>query len=138
MTAKQYLSQTRYLDLRINSKLQLLSSLNDLATKCTAVYSDMPKKPNRGGSRLEDTICKIVDLQDEINEEIDKLVDLKSEIADVISEVSNTEYRLILEKRYLNLMQWEDIASDMGYELRWVYRNHNKALAEITVPKVVS
>ena len=52
MTAKEYLSQARYLDNRIKSKLLQIDSLNELATRCTPSYSDMPKSPNREGSRM--------------------------------------------------------------------------------------
>ena len=45
MTAKEYLSQARYLDNRIKSKLLQIDSLNELATRCTPSYSDMPKSP---------------------------------------------------------------------------------------------
>lgn len=70
MTAKEYLSQARFLDDRINSKIQQISSLNELATKCTATISDMPHSPNSGGSTMADAVCKIVDLQEEINKDI--------------------------------------------------------------------
>ena len=61
MTAKEYLSQARFLDNRINSKIQQVSSLNELATKCTATISDMPHSPNSGGSTMADAVCKIID-----------------------------------------------------------------------------
>ena len=51
MTEKEYLLQARYLDERIHSKVQQVESLNDLATSCSAVISDMPRNPNRGGSK---------------------------------------------------------------------------------------
>ena len=73
MTAKEYLGQARFLDMRINSKIQQVASLNELATKCTATISDMPGNPNRGGSRMADAVIKIIDLQEEINRDIDKL-----------------------------------------------------------------
>ena len=38
MTAKEYLSQARTLDMRIKSKLQQIESLNELATSCTYVH----------------------------------------------------------------------------------------------------
>lgn len=52
MNAKEYLMQARYLDERITSKTQQIASLNELATKCTSTFSDMPKSPNHGGSRI--------------------------------------------------------------------------------------
>lgn len=91
MNAKEYLKQAFYLDKRINSKLEQVESLNALATKATSTLSDMPKSPNRGPSKLEDTIVKIIDLQEEINRDIDNLVDLKKEIANSIFELKDKE-----------------------------------------------
>ena len=52
MNTKEYLSQAFRLNERINSKLEQIQSLNDLATNCSAVISDMPRNPNRGGSPM--------------------------------------------------------------------------------------
>ena len=135
MTAKEYLSQARFLDNRINSKIQQVSSLNELATKCTATISDMPHSPNSGGSTMADAVCKIIDLQEEINKDIDRLVDLKREIMGVIKAVPNVEYQTILEKRYLCFISWEQIAVDMNYSMQHIHRMHSSALKEIVVPK---
>lgn len=131
MTAKEYLSQARFLDMRINSKIQQIASLNDLATKCTSTISDMPRNPNRGSSRMADAIVKIIDLEEEINRDIDALVDLKREIMSTIKSVSNTEYQTILEKRYLCFISWEQIAVDMNYSMQYAFRMHDRALKEI-------
>ena len=129
MTAKEYLSQARYLDQRINSKIQQVASLNGLATKATSVITGMPRNPNYAIASMEDAVTKIVDFQTEINRDIDRLVDLKQEIADTIKAVENTEYQTILEKRYLCFLSWEQIAVDMGYSIRNVQILHGKAPA---------
>nr|DAM69493.1 MAG TPA: Protein of unknown function (DUF722) [Caudoviricetes sp.] len=134
MTAKEYLSQARFLDERINSKIQQVTSLNELATKCTSTLSDMPHNPNKGNSTMADAVCKIIDLQEEINRDIDRLVDLKREIMKVIKAVPDVEYQTILEKRYLCFISWEQIAVDMNYSIQHIHRMHSKALKEITVP----
>lgn len=131
MTAKEYLSQAFRIDQRINSKLAQVASLNDLASRATSVFNDMPGSPNRNIHKMEDAIVKIIDLESEINAEIDQLVDLKVEIRDTIKKVGKIEYQTLLEKRYLCFQTWEQIAVDMGYELRWVYRLHNKALSAV-------
>jgi len=101
MNVREYLSQAYRLDQRINSKLEQVASLNDLATKCTSTLTGMPRNPNRGTSTMADAVGKIVDLQAEINRDIDTLVDLKRGIVALIKRVDNTEYQTILEKRYL-------------------------------------
>jgi hypothetical protein len=134
MTTKTYLSQARYLDMRIKSKLQQVDSLNELATTCTSVLTGMPRNPSNSTSRMADAICKIVDLQNEINRDIDTLVDLKKEIMGVVKAVANPEHQTLLEKRYLCFLSWEKIAVDMGYDLRYVHKLHNRALPECKIP----
>lgn len=132
MTSKEYLSQARYLDMRINSKLDQIESLHELATRCTSTISGMPHNPNRGGSPMADAICKIIDLESEINADIDKLVDLKREIVGVIKRIDNVELQTLLEKRYLCFMQWEQIAVDMCFSIQHVYRLHAEALDAVS------
>lgn len=131
MTKKEYLSQAYRLDQRINSKLAQVTALNDLATKCTSTLSDMPRNPNRATSTMADSVEKIIDLQAEINNDIDCLVDLKRDLVRTIKSVENAEYQTILELRYLCFKTWEQIAVDMGYNVRHVYRIHDEAVSQI-------
>jgi len=132
MTTKEYLSQAHRLDQRIDAKIAQVASLNDLATKCTATLTGMPRNPNHGGSTMADAVCKIIDLQEEINRDIDHLVDLKREIVAVIKAVEDTEYQILLEKRYLCFHTWEQIAVDMHYSGKWVQKMHDRALDVVT------
>ena len=133
MTVKEYLGQAYRLDQRINSKLEQVDSLNELATKATSTLTGMPKNPNKSKSIVADTVVKIIDLQTEINNDIDRLVDLKREIVAMIKSVSNTEHQTLLELRYLCFKSWEQIAVDMGYNVRHVYRIHDEAVESISI-----
>ena len=133
MTAKDYLGQAYRLDQRINSKIDQITSLSDLATKCTSTISDMPKNPSPASSPMADIVCKIIDLQAEINTDIDRLVELKRDIVRTIKSVDNSEYQTLLELRYLCFKTWEQIAVDMGYRVRNVHTLHNEALKKVVV-----
>jgi DNA-directed RNA polymerase specialized sigma subunit len=135
MTAREYLSQAYRLDQRINSKLDQIISLNDLAAKCTTTFSDMPRTPSNGSSAIEDAIAKIVDLQSEINTDIDCLVDLKRDLVRSIKAVENTELRTLLELRYLCFKTWKQIAIDMGYNIRHIYRLHEDSVESWVISK---
>ena len=63
MNAKEYLSQVMHIDQRINSKLEQVTRLRENATNCTAALSDMPRPDSPNIQRIEETICKIVDLE---------------------------------------------------------------------------
>ena len=130
MTAKEYLSQAFNLDHRINGKLEQVAALRALATKATSTLSDVPPSGSRNVQRIEDIICKIVDLENGVNEDIDHLVNLKADIIAIIKAVDHAAYQMLLELRYLCYKTWEQIAAEMGYELRWLHRLHGKALGE--------
>ena len=113
MNAKEFLSQARYLDMRINSKVEQIESLNDLATKCTSTLTGMPRNPSASTSLMADAISKIVDLQAEIGKDVQDLVELKHRISSLIKSVPSAELQTLLEKRYLCFQSWEKIAVDM-------------------------
>ena len=124
--------QAKFLDMRINSKIQQVEALNDLATSASSVLTGMPRNPNKATSNMADAVAKIVDLQAEINHDIDELVDLKKTISYTIKAVPSPELQTLLEKRYLCFQSWEIIAVDMNYSMQHLFRLHDKALKEIT------
>jgi len=89
MTAKEYLSQVLYIDQRINCKLEQVMRLRENAIKATATLSDMPHSDSPNLKSMENTICKIVDLEREINRDIDQLVDLKAEAREALAQMPN-------------------------------------------------
>ena len=95
MTAKAYLGQARFLDMRIKSKVQQIESLNDLATSCTAAISDMPRNPNKGRSRVEDCVMKILELQESLQTDIERLVEMKKEIMTTVRAVEEVELQAL-------------------------------------------
>lgn len=128
MGAVELLKQAYYIDVRIDNKLEQMEALNALATKATTTFGNEPVSGTRDVHKREETICKIVDLQNEINADIDNLVDLKRELRKTIESIPNVDYRTVLELRYLNFRKWEEIAVTMGYRLRNVHYIHDKAI----------
>lgn len=126
--AKEYLGQAYRIDQRINSKIEQVSALNNMATKATNTISDMPGSATRNIHRMEDVIVKIIDLQNEINADIDELVDFKAEVMSVIKSIDNLEYQTLLELRYLCFKPWEQIAIELGYSINNVFKMHRKAI----------
>ena len=116
MNAKEYLSQAFHIDQRIDSKLAQVMRLRESATKCTQTISDMPRASSPNLQTLESTICKIVDLENEIN------------------AVADPDQQLILELRYLSYKNWEEIAEELGYGMTWIHKLHGRALANVIVP----
>ena len=134
MNAKEYLSQVMHIDQRINSKLEQVVKLRESATKATATLSYMPRPDAHSMQTMENTICKIVDLEREINADIDALVDLKAQARRVIGQLKDPDQQLVLELRYLCYRPWTDIMEELGISETSVYRIHGEALKNIIVP----
>ncbi len=128
MTAKEYLSKAYRLDQRINSKLEQVASLENMAMNCTSAITGMPSNPSSSVSHMADAVCKIIDIKNNLNDDLAKLLKCKISIFEIIQGVNNIEYRLILEKRYLSYHPWEDIACDLDCSVSWVLKLHRKAL----------
>ena len=128
MTAKEFLGQAYRLDQRINSKLQQIDSLRGLTQKVTQSYDNEVVSRTRNVSSLEDAIIRLMEAEEQLNMQIDQLVDTKIEIGKLIEKVHNESYRLLLEKRYLCFLSWDQIAAEMHYSRRWVLNKHERAL----------
>ncbi len=126
--AVEFLSQARHIDVQINSKLEELYSLKALAEKVTTTYQNDMVDGSRDVHKREGIICKIVDLQNEINSDIDRLVDLKISIRQIIESLPDMEDRTVLKLRYVRLLKWQEVADTMGYSLRRVHDFHDRAI----------
>lgn len=128
MNAKDYLGQAYRLDQHIKDRLLQLTQLRALTQQITAAYDREVVCRTRNVHALEDSIVRLVEAEEAINQEVDRFVDVRMAIASTIAMVRNENYRLILEKRYLCFMTWEQISLDMSYTGRWVRKMHDRAL----------
>lgn len=125
--AKEYLKSIRTLDRTIKIKNEELHSLQ----LNLAQISSQPLNERVLSSNTSDTmkaIDTIVDMQVEIRREVCNLVHLKNEARNKINQLSDSRYIDILTDYYINRKTWEQVADNMGYDLRWVYRLHGRAL----------
>ncbi len=128
MDALSFLRQAYMLEQQIQTKLHQISSLRSLAETMRSYAGNDPVCHTRNVTALQDSVIKIMEEEQELNNEIDRLVDLKREIRDVISEVQSPELRLVLEKRHLCFESWPQIGREMGHTDRWAQVKHQMAL----------
>ena len=120
MTVKEYLSRVRELDREIDRKVDRLGDLYAAVTKRTAQLSGMPGAHN--DRAFEERMEKYLLLRDEINADIDRLIDLKTEICKAIDSLPEEKHRNVLERFYLQGMTNWEIADELGYNERTVYK----------------
>jgi DNA-directed RNA polymerase specialized sigma subunit len=130
MTAREYLGQLYQRDIQIDSRLAELERLQELSTQITTRLRPVAVQGGRRADRVASTIAKMVDLDNEINDEVDAYVDLQAEMRGRIDALCNEDYRILLRLRYINYMTWEQIAEQMGRSTQWVYVLHKRALED--------
>lgn len=131
MNAKEYLSQAIWLDQRINNKLEQKEQLEALAKRVTVNFTQEKVSGGRATTSPMDATVKLIDLCHEINDDIDELITLKAEILEIISKVDDPVSQLLLQMRYIEGKTWEEVAYDLDYNSRTVFKIHGRALKEI-------
>ena len=126
--ASVFLGQAFRLELQVQTKLQQIADLRALASHVTSFTGNEPVSHTRDVTGMQNTIAKILEEEESLNARIDRLVDAKREIREVIAQVKNVTYQLILEKRHLCFESWPQIGEEMGHTDRWAQTKHLMAL----------
>ena len=136
MTAKEYLRQAYRLDQKINSDLEEVTALREMASSVSSPQlSERVQTSRKGDAPFVRCLEKIIELEDKINKEIDLLVELKKEIRMVITTVEDTDERMVLKYRYVHNYTWEQIGNELHADARTVRRWHGKALLHVVLPE---
>lgn len=129
MTAKDYLKDIRKLDLEIQTLQEQISLLRKNAEGLRAMeLSDMPKGGK--GKDLSDYVAEIADLQTVCVQHVSELIMKKQEAIERIMSVDGSELRNVLLLRYIQCLEWDEIADRLQYNLRTIFRLHGEALKE--------
>ena len=118
-------------DAKINSKLEELERLKSLATKVTSVMDGEVVSHTRNTDSIGDTIAKIIEMQNEINNLIDLYVDKKTYLSRIIDSLQKPEQIKVLYGHYFQGKSFDDIAHDLGYTRRNICYIHGAALQEV-------
>ena len=136
MTAKEYLRQAYRLDQKINSDLEEVAALREMAgTVPSPQLGERVQTSRKGDAPFVRCLEKIMALEEKINAEIDLLVDLKKEIRTVITTVEDTDERMVLKYRYVHNYTWEQIGNELHADARTVRRWHGAALMHVKLPE---
>lgn len=128
MKSKDCLSRIKNLDNLIDAKLEQIEYLRAKATRITATVGSEKVQTSDTSDKVARTVVKIIDFENEINEDIDRLIDLKRDVTKRIDALESQEYKLLLTLRYLNYKTWEEIGVQMQYSTRHVLRMHKEGL----------
>ena len=127
---KAILLEYRAIERRINRLIDEKAAWNAKATATTSSFSDMPRSGG-GSDKIQTTVEKIIEIEEQLDHEIDALVDLRNRIEAAVEKLEDGRLRDVMRYRYIDGMKWEQIAVEMHYSYMQVCRLHGKALLEI-------
>ena len=134
MTTKDWFERSINLDKEIN---ELLKEQQNLYEKVTGGGSGIGGEKVQTSKKnvTEDNFIKLAEYSEMIDKRIDELYGIKEEIFEAINTLENTTMRVILIARYIDCKKWKDIAEELYYSERQLYKLHSKALSKIDVSK---
>ena len=136
MTAKEYLEQAYKLDRQINSHLEEVRSLRELATGLSSpAFGEKVQSSVSGDASFVKTVESIIRMENRVNKEIDQLVALKEQIHNALLTVSNPRERMILRGRYIDGKSEKYLAADLDLDVRTIRRLHKHALENMVLPE---
>ena len=129
---KEWLMRGRNLEAEIK---QLEKAKTDAFVKACggAIDTSVERVQGGGGNGTEEKFLKYIEYDRMINERVGELMAVKAEIIKCINAVEKTIYRAVLIAYYINCMTWEKVAEELGYEVRWIYQLHKKAIKDIVI-----
>lgn len=128
MTAKEELLQYKYARKKVDEALEEYEKYKTRAEKMTTIISDMPKSTSNA-NKVEDNAVEMADIS-RIYEE--RWLEAEKEKLEVEQKIEKVEepYRTILHKRYVEELNFEKIADEMGYSYVRITHLHGEALIE--------
>ena len=134
MNSKEYMEEADRLRRRIRRKENEILSLRNRAEGMTGMGNgDMPKTASPDPHKMEVAVCKIMELEQEVQEiqtELDRMV---SAFKDSMSVLTDSDMKDLLTKRYIEFKPWKVIFREMGYSESSCYRLHRMGLAALKV-----
>ena len=129
----KWLRKADKLDEEIFSILEDLEYWKAKATNVTAQISGVPGPGGGIKDKVQESVVKIVDLENMYNARLKDLIDWKKNIEKTIWNVADPQLRAILRYRYIDGLTWSEISRKMCYSLSQIYSLHRKAIDQIII-----
>lgn len=122
----RYLNQYRIMHIEIDQITKDLQRWQDLATRISPSYSDMPH--GGGSDKVQTAAVEVAELTDKLNRKLHQAIMVQENIKKLLESLDDIKLRQLMSYRYINGMRWEEIAVLMNYDYRYVLKLHRKAL----------
>ena len=138
MQVKEFLNKIRHIDMMIDCKCSQIKDLRDRLTSISCPMGGEKVQSTKDPDKFTDPVSKIIELEQEINEDIDNLVELKCEARKSIEQLNDDREKLVLYKRYFENKTFEQISVEMNYSWRRIHQFHSDALMQLEMLHIIS
>ena len=122
----------------IDCKCSQIKDLRDRLTSISCSMAGEKVQSTKDPDKFTDPVSKIIELEQEINEDIDNLVELKCEARKSIEQLNDDREKLVLYKRYFENKTFEQISVEMNYSWRRIHQFHSDALMQLEMLHIIS
>ncbi len=127
--AKTYLKRYRACIYRVKSLERAIDEATARATSITVRLKPISvQNGNTVYDQMAEEVCKIADITVELREEAEKAWEVLAEILKAIDAVPDEMQKTVLTLRYIEGLNWMQIAEKIGYEISNTYILHGRAL----------
>lgn len=137
---KEYLKQVYRIEKHIENLVTERKNILTLLEKCTSTTAGYESDGSTSGTHANNAENNIVNYisalqgyESKLRTQITEMLMAKEKLKQIIENVPNYEHRQILYKRYICFEKWEQIAVDMNWSIRQVYKLHGRALENIEI-----
>lgn len=122
--------QVRKIDRIINNKLCELEHWKSIALGAST-YSESERVQSSGSKeKMADAVCRYTEIESEINAKIGLLIDTKRDVINTIEKLNEAEYD-VLHKIYIQNMDFQELAIQMGKSYSTIINLHGRALEHL-------
>lgn len=130
MTVKEFLRQYKFLKMQLESLCESAAATFSLLTSC-GIDPERERVLGGSGNSQEAALIRYIEFKDKVAEKCAELLKLQEQIEEIIDAVQEPTLAVLLRRRYIDGLTWEEVAEALGYSVRWtIKRLHPDALRE--------
>ena len=130
MTKKQ-LQQYKWLLKNIKRLEDKKLELRTTAEKMVANISNDPISTSLEQDKMANTVAEMVDVENLISDQLKQSYAILKDIEVAISKLPDERDRYLINLRYIECKEWNEIAEDMSYSWGQIHRIHAEALKRL-------
>ena len=129
--AQIFMEQPEKIEAIIENKLIEKKQWYDLALGITANMGGERVQSSGTKSRMGDAVEKCIDVEAEIDEQIDRLIAVRKSVIEVIEQLDSPMEYKVLHEKYIQYMDYHEIAAKHGKDYSWCTTVHGRALKNV-------